>query len=98
MNCAVCGRDRGPSMTTYKVSEAESVALAKMSGEEAPQEVAICKPCARLMANRDTAIHLLRGTLVAGFRASGVGTHRAESLADSFCNKLANATPSTPVS
>jgi hypothetical protein len=85
-------------MTTYKVSESEAAALTKMSGAEAPKEVSICKPCAHLMANKDTAIQLLRGTLVAGFRASGVSTRNAEALADSFCKKLADATPNTPVS
>jgi len=85
-------------MNIYKVSEAEAAALVKMSGEEAPKEIALCKPCARLMLNKESAIQLLRGTLIAGFRASGVPTRNAEALADSFCKKLADATPNTPVS
>ena len=86
-------------MTTFKVTAAEAAALTKMSGGgEAPKEVSLCKPCARLMNNKDTALQLLRGTIVAGFRASGVHTRMAEASADLFCKKLADATPKTPVS
>lgn len=98
MKCVICDRDRGTKMDVYKVSESEATVVSKMSGGESPSEVAICKPCARLMANKDTALQLFRGTLIAGFRASGVGTAKAEALADTFCKKLADATPNTPLS
>ena len=86
-------------MSVFKVTEAEAAVLTKMSGGgEAPKEIALCKPCSRLMTNKDTALQLIRGTIVAGFRASGVHTRMAEASADFFCKKLADATPKTPVS
>ena len=82
-------------MTLFKVRDSEVKALSQMSGGDAPSEVALCKPCANLMSNKETAIQLIRGTLVAGFRASGVSISRAEAAADAFCKKLVDATPST---
>jgi hypothetical protein len=80
-------------MTLFKVKEIEIQALSKMAGGEAPAEVALCKPCADLMSNKETAIQLIRGSLIAGFRASGISIRRAESAADAFCKKLVAATP-----
>jgi len=95
-HCAICNREREvDDMTLFKVKESEAKALSKMSGDEPPTEVALCKPCASLMSNRETAVQLIRGTLVAGFRASGVSISRAEAAADAFCKKLVAATPST---
>lgn len=97
--CTICGREReSDKMEVFKVKETEAAALAKMSGGEAPTEVAVCKPCTRLMGNKETALQLFRGTLVAGFRASGVSISRAEAAADAFIKKLADATPNTPLS
>jgi len=98
-NCAICGREREVSeLEVFKVKETETAAIARMSGGKVPFEVALCKPCARLMSNKDTALQLIRGTLVAGFRAYGVSISKAEAVADAFCKKLADATPNTPVS
>jgi hypothetical protein len=82
-------------MTVFRVKESEAPTLSKMSGGEAPTEVALCKPCSNLMANRETAVQLIRGTLIAGFRASGVSILKAEAAADSFCAKLVAATPNS---
>ena len=95
-SCAICSREReASSMTVFKVKESEIKSLSRMSGFEVPTEVALCKPCADLMSNKETAVQLIRGTLIAGFRASGVSISRAEAAADAFCKKLVNATPST---
>jgi hypothetical protein len=95
-HCAICDRAREvDDMTLFKVKESETKALSKMSDEEPPTEVALCKPCASLMSNRETAVQLIRGTLIAGFRTSGVSISRAEAAADAFCKKLVAATPST---
>jgi hypothetical protein len=82
-------------MTIFKVKESEAEALRQMSGDVAPTEVALCKPCADLMGNKETAVQLIRGSLIAGFRASGVSIRRAESAADAFCKKLVAATPTS---
>jgi hypothetical protein len=82
-------------MTLFRVNESEARAMRKMSDNDTPSEVALCKPCASLMSNKETAVQLIRGTLVAGFRASGVSISRAEAAADAFCKKLVAATPST---
>lgn len=95
-HCAICNREREEDdMTLFKVKESEIKALRKMSGGEPPTEVALCKPCASLMSNKETAIQLIRGTLITGFRASGVSISRAESAADAFCKKLVESTPSS---
>ena len=94
--CAVCGREReADDMTLFKVKEAEAKAVSKMAGGEPPSDVALCKPCTGLMSNKETAIQLIRGTVIAGFRASGVSISRAEAAADAFCKKLIAATPRT---
>jgi len=94
--CAICGRERdSDEMTLFKVKEAEVSALSKMSGGDPPMVVALCKPCASLMHNKDTALQLIRGTVIAGFRASGVSISRAEAAAEVFCKKLIAATPRT---
>lgn len=94
--CAICDRERESSeMTLFKLKESEVKALSKMSGAIPPTEVAMCKPCSGIMGNKETAIQLIRGTMIAGFRASGVSISKAESAADAFCNKLIAATPLT---
>lgn len=95
-HCAICSREReADDMTVFNVKESEAKALSKMSSEKPPTVVALCKPCASLMGNRETAVQLIRGTLIAGFRASGVSISKAEAAADAFCKKLVAATPST---
>ena len=97
--CAICNRERESlEMEVFKVKEDESAALSRMSGGEFIQEVALCKPCAHLMVNKDTALQVIRGTLVANFRAYGVSISKAEAAADAFCKKLADATPNKPLS
>jgi hypothetical protein len=92
--CAICNREREiDRMTIFKLKKAEVQALSKMAGSEATAEVALCRPCADLMSNKESAIQLIRGSLIAGFRASGVSIHRSESAADAFCKKLVAATP-----
>jgi hypothetical protein len=94
-HCAICNREReSNNMILFKVNEHEAQALSKMSSSGVPTEVALCKPCADLMSNKETAVQLIRGTLIAGFRASGVSISKAEAAASVFCNKLIAATPS----
>jgi hypothetical protein len=98
-NCAICGREREDTkMDVFKVKESENSSLSKMSGGDVPLEVAVCKPCARLMSKKETALQIFRGTIIAGFRSYGVSTSKAEAVADAFCKRLADATPNTPVS
>jgi hypothetical protein len=94
--CAICNREReADKMTVYKVKDSEVKALSRMSVDSAPDEVAICGPCASLMSNKETAVQFIRGSLIAGFRASGVSIRRAEAAADAFCKKLVAATPTS---
>lgn len=94
--CAICNREReADDMTLFKVKDSEIKALSSMSGGDPPTEVALCKPCTGIMSNKETAIQLIRGTMIAGFRASGVSISRAEAAADVFCKKLITATPRT---
>jgi hypothetical protein len=98
-HCAICGREReSDEVEVFKVKEAEATALSKMSGGKAPTEVALCKPCAHLMSDKKKALQLIRGTLIAGFRASGVSIGKAEAVAEAFCKKLADSTPNNPIS
>lgn len=95
-SCAICSREREDTeVVLFKAQESEVRALSRMSGGEPPMVVALCKPCSSLMSNRETAIQLIRGSVIAGFRASGVSISRAEAAAEVFCRKLIAATPRT---
>jgi hypothetical protein len=80
-------------MTLFKLDANEMRVMSEMSGTEAPMEIALCRPCSKLMSNKETAVQLIRGTIIAGFRTSGVSIFRAEAAAAAFCNKLVSATP-----
>lgn len=95
-HCVICDREReATQMTLFKLEVNEMRAMSRMSGKEAPTEIALCHPCSKLMSNKETAVQLIRGTLIAGFRASGVTILRAEAAADAFCNRLISATPTS---
>ena len=99
-SCAVCNREReATQVDVFKVESSEAASLSRMNpGGEVPKEVAVCKVCARLMQNKATALQVIRGTLVSGFRAAGVPLSRAEAAADLFCKKLSDRSNTTPVS
>lgn len=99
-HCAICNRERSADQVTlFKVKPMEVNALAKISGGgEVPKEVAVCKGCSSLVSNKGSALQILRGTLISGFRAAGVPLSRAEAAADAFCKKLADASSNTTTS
>lgn len=95
-HCAICDREREANqMILFKLEVNEMHVMSKMSGREASTEIALCRPCSKLMSNKETAVQLIRGTIIAGFRASGVSILRAEAAADAFCTKLVSATPNS---
>lgn len=86
LKCVVCDRKRSrEDAVVLTLTEAEKASL-RAAGKSAPDEIAYCRPCDRLMRDQGTALDLMKGMMVMRLRALGV--NNADKLAEKFKNQL----------
>lgn len=94
--CVVCNRQVPEGQgKTLVLSEQEKV-FVRSSGQEPPESYVYCTPCIRLLSDRESGAQLIKGTLQAQLRSSGVP--QAESIATSYYQFLIQKAKSKPVS
>lgn len=80
MKCCICGADRS-NCHVIQVTEAEQAAIKQM-GQEPQAEYAYCRPCHRLMSNKESAARLIQG--IVQTRLQMRGHPRAEEIAKKY--------------
>jgi hypothetical protein len=71
LKCSVCGRDKPrQECEVIVLNEAEREAVRKL-GQTPRDEYIYCKPCWRILGDREAGARLMRGFAVANFRAQG---------------------------
>lgn len=86
VNCVVCRRSRARAEAEILVLTDIEKAQLKKAGRDAPEEIAYCRPCFRLMNDQRSAVDLMTGTFAARLRAVGVAN--ADQLAEQFKKRL----------
>lgn len=96
MKCCLCRRDRSEDTMHHLVLTAEERAftLAQQGVETA--DIWYCRPCYRVLADREQGAQLIRGTLLVNLRAAGV--RDPEKYAQAVYERLLTKASKTPVS
>jgi hypothetical protein len=79
--CCVCQKEREGG-ETFVLTDEEKAAI----GPTAPDEIYYCKPCLKVMQDRQGGAQLLKGLYEMGLREAGVG--QAQELAKRFHTNL----------
>lgn len=82
VKCIVCGRERARSEAEIMVLTEQEKAQIRKVGQTPQEEVAYCRPCHRIMTDPQSALDLIKGTLILRLRAAGV--QNAEQVAEKY--------------
>lgn len=97
MKCSNCGRERSESAgSVLKLSEDEQAHIAKLTGAPSPIELFYCKPCYRIVTDREMGARLISGQIEVRLRLAG--HPRAQQIAESFYRLLIEKSTSKQVS
>ena len=96
-NCCVCDRSLGEKEgQLLTLTEAEKEYIKTATREEAPSDLIYCKPCYRILSDRNAGAQLLVGTLKNTLRAWG--SHGADKAAKEYETFLLGKAAKTRVS
>ena len=96
MKCVNCGRERPETdCTTMTLTEDERAAILQMTGE-APTVVIFCKPCYRVVTDREMGARLISGQVEV--RLWMAGNPKATQIAESFYKLLIDKSKTKQVS
>jgi len=72
MKCGVCSRTWADEFChVLDLTESERTYIRAATGEPAPKQYVYCKPCWKLLSNRQQGAQFIAGSFQAGFRAAG---------------------------
>lgn len=69
--CCVCHREAHAG-STLTLSPEEKKAIEKTDGKKAPDTLFYCKPCYRILSDKERGAQFLRGMMETGLRQAGV--------------------------
>lgn len=92
VQCCVCKRQKGRDECEILVlTDKEKEALAQAGDTETGDELAYCKPCWRVVSDRQKGADLQKGLVQVSLQQLGVPT--AEAIAESYRQKLLSIKP-----
>lgn len=97
--CGVCGRENlleSERKILKLTQEEQDFAYINTGGQNPSKDFVYCKPCYRLLQNPLAGAELMRGTLLANLRASGVPD--PERVADAYYKWLLTRASPEPLS
>ena len=94
VQCAVCQRPKvRNSCEIIRLTREEKESIRKLGGTP-PDEYFYCKPCWRIITDRQKGADLQKGIIQVGLQRIGVSN--AEEVADKYRKKLLDITPTKP--
>lgn len=95
-DCCVCSRAVGMSGARLELTASEKEFVTNTTREPAPDYYLYCKPCLRLLMDRQAGAQLQKGVLQASLRGNGVPN--AERIASKYHDFLVSHAAKKPVS
>jgi hypothetical protein len=96
MKCVNCGRDRPEAdCSTLVLTEDERNVIRSLTGD-APVQLVFCKPCYRVITDREMGARLISGQLEARLRIAG--NPKAQQIAETLYKFLIDKSKSKQVS
>ncbi len=91
MKCCICGRFR-QNLVTVTLTDEDKAFIVKTAGTKQPPDAYVyCKPCFKILSDRERGAQLMRGTIEIALRSKG--NRNATKIADKYYQMLLSRTP-----